>query len=99
MITAFMLIIAEKSSIDKTAQALLNIDGVSEVYSLAGEWDLFAKIRTRSTDKLEKFVTKELLQVESIEKTRTLIAFKAYNQHDLERMFSIGLEERCRIPF
>jgi hypothetical protein len=37
-------------------------------------------------------VTNAMLQLPNIEKTETLIAFKAYSQHDLERMFAIGAE-------
>ncbi len=29
-----------------------------------------------------------------MERTETLIAFQVYSKHDLERMFSIGFEER-----
>jgi hypothetical protein len=36
-----------------------------------------------------ELVTNRLGKIEGIEKTDTMLAFKAYSQHDLESMFSI----------
>ena len=33
-----------------------------------------------------------MLKIEFIEQTDTLLAFRAYSMHDLERMFAIGDE-------
>jgi hypothetical protein len=38
-------------------------------------------------------ITNQMLGLEGIESTETLIAFRAFSKHDLESMFSIGLEE------
>jgi hypothetical protein len=31
--------------------------------------------------------------MEGIEKTETLVAFRAFSRYDLERMFAVGMEE------
>ncbi len=96
MVTAIVLINAERDMVNETAQALVELDGVSEVYSVAGAYDLVAIIRVRENERLADLVTNEMLRVEGIEETMTLIAFKTYSRHDLERMFSIGLEEESK---
>ena len=93
MVTAIVLITASRDMINETAQKLVELEGVSEVYSVAGLYDLVAIIRVSQNEHLADLVTGEMLKLEGIEDTMTIIAFKAYSRHDLERMFSIGLEE------
>jgi len=92
MVTAIVLAHVKRSAIDETAQALLAIDGVAEVYSVAGDWDLVAMIRAKDNQQLATVVTAHMLKLDGILKTTTLIGFRAYSNYDLERMFSIGLE-------
>jgi len=93
MVTAFVLIVAERDKIAETAEALTEIDGIAEVYSVAGQCDLVAVIRAKTNDQLADVVTERMLKMPSIESTQTLIAFQAYSKHDLERMFSIGMDD------
>ena len=37
-------------------------------------------------------VTNRMVRIEGIENTETMIAFKTYSQHDLEQIFSIGMD-------
>jgi DNA-binding Lrp family transcriptional regulator len=92
MVTAFILITAERDKIASASQAILNLDGVAEVYSVAGEYDLVAVARVRKADELAKLVTEDMIAVEGITKTMTLIAFRQYSKYDLEQMFSLGAE-------
>jgi len=92
MVTAIVLIEAKRKMINETAQALVDLDGVSEVYSVGGEYDLVAIIRVGTNKQMADLVTGSMLKLEGILKTVTLIAFRTYSQHDLEAMFSIGLE-------
>ncbi len=93
MVTAFVLITAQRDAINETAQQILDINGVAEVYSTAGEWDLVAVVRVKSNDALAEVVTNRLLKITTILRSQTIIAFRAYSSYDLERMFSIGLED------
>jgi DNA-binding Lrp family transcriptional regulator len=90
VITAIVLMQVEPRAIPDTAQALADLDDVSEVYSVTGEFDLVAIVRVRSHDALADVVTGEIAKVEGIERTETLVAFRAYSRHDLESMFSLG---------
>jgi DNA-binding Lrp family transcriptional regulator len=93
MVTAFVMINSRRDMVNETAQELVDLDGVSEVYSVAGPYDLVAVIRVKDNDALADLVTGSMLKLEGIEKTTTLIAFRTYSEYDLERMFSIGLGE------
>jgi DNA-binding Lrp family transcriptional regulator len=90
MVTAIVLINTHRGSINDVAEALVDMDGVAEVYSVGGRYDLVAVIRVRANEQLADLVTNQMLNLTNIAHTETLIAFKAYSQHDLERMFAIG---------
>jgi DNA-binding Lrp family transcriptional regulator len=92
MVTSFVLIQARRDMIPETAQALHQLDGVSEVYSVAGKYDLFAVIRVKTNEELAELVTGHMLKLKGIERSETLIAFKTYSRYDLDRMFSIGMD-------
>jgi DNA-binding Lrp family transcriptional regulator len=92
MITAIVLIQGERDKLPETAEALADVPGVAEVYSVAGEYDLVAIVRVKEQEQLADVVTKNLLRMPGIARTNTLIAFKSYSRSDLERMWEIGLE-------
>jgi DNA-binding Lrp family transcriptional regulator len=89
MVTALVLLNVERNTVDPIAQKLSEVKGVSEVYSVAGRYDLAVVIRTRDNDTLADLVTGTMLKVEGIQKSETLISFRVYSKHDLESMFSI----------
>ncbi len=93
MVTAIVLLTAQRDKINSIAEKLADMKGISEVYSVAGEYDLAVIIRVKDNEKLAELVTNHMLKVEGIIKSETLIAFRTYSKHDLESMFSIGLEE------
>lgn len=93
MVSAIVLIECAKGSINQAAQALADIKGISEVYSVAGRVDLVAVIRVADNEALAQIVTNQMLLVPGITRTETLISFRVFSRHDLEQMFSIGLEE------
>ncbi len=68
------------------------MDGVTEVYSVTGRIDLMAVVRGKDHEMIADIVTQNLLKVDGIKTSETMIAFKVYSRHDLERMFSVGLE-------
>jgi DNA-binding Lrp family transcriptional regulator len=93
MVHAFVLASVKRDQINEAAQELLKIDGVAEVYSIAGDWDLIIIIRARENDQLAAIVTEHMLKLDSLVSTTTLIGFRAYSNYDLDRMFSIGFQE------
>ncbi len=92
MIQALVLINVEHSSIPQTAEALLKIDGVSEVFSVTGEFDLVAMVKVREYEDLASVVTENIARVKTITHTTTMLAFKVYSRADIEESFHIGVE-------
>jgi DNA-binding Lrp family transcriptional regulator len=90
---AVVLIQCEIDEIPEAAQAIAELDGVSEVYSVAGEFDLVAIVRVPNHGDLASTIPGGISKVDGVSRTETLIAFQVYSQHDLERMFSIGFED------
>ena len=90
---AVVLIQCEIDEIPEAAQAIAAIDGVSEVYSVSGEFDLVAIVRVSAHDDLATVIPGGIGKVDGVERTETLIAFQVYSKHDLERMFSIGFDD------
>lgn len=91
MQNAVILINAEKGQIKAVAERLAEVQGISEVYSTCGRYDLVAIARTRDFESLAALVTERLVQVEGVRETETLNAMQVHSRHDLETMFSVGL--------
>jgi DNA-binding Lrp family transcriptional regulator len=92
MITAIVMVSVEANRIPEVAEAIAGLDGVSEVYSVAGDVDLIAIVRVKEFDAIADVIAGRLSKVDGVLATDTHIAFRAYSRHDLESTFSIGLE-------
>ena len=93
VVTAIVLIEAERSAIAKLGPALADVPGVAEAYSVTGEFDFVAILRVKNHEEIADVVISRLSQVPGIIKTHTHVAFKVYSKHVLEAMFSVGLQE------
>ena len=91
MVTSIILINAERNKINVVAEQLQAITGISEVYSVSGKYDLIAIVRVKTNDDLANLVTKQMLAIDGIDKTETMLAFQAFSRHDLEAMFAVGM--------
>lgn len=91
MVTSIILINAERNKINAVAEQLQAIAGISEVYSVSGKYDLIAIVRVKTNDDLANLVTKQMLAIDGIVKTETMLAFQAFSRHDLEAMFAVGM--------
>ncbi len=91
MVTALVLLTVSRDRVNEIAEKLSDMEGISEVYSIAGRYDLAVIIRARDNDQLADIVTHHMLKVEGIITSETLVAFRVYSKHDLEGMFSIGM--------
>ncbi len=92
MLTAIILINTERTRTMEVGEALAEMEGVSEVYTVAGRYDLVAMVRVSRNEDLADLVTRRVSGLEGIRSTETLMAFRAYSRHDLESLFSLGLE-------
>ncbi len=84
MVAAVVLIRAERDNIPQAARAIADIEGVAEVYSVSGEWDLVAIIRVPTWEQIADLVTEKLARVTGIERTHTLTSFRVYSRRDVE---------------
>ena len=83
-----MLITSERSALPKLGEDLAALPGVSEVYSVTGEFDFIAMVRAKTHDELADIVTSRIAQTRGVAKTHTHVAFRAYSKHDLETLFA-----------
>jgi len=91
VITAVVMV-TSVASIPEVAERIAELDGVSEVYSVAGDVDLVAMVRVRRHEQLHDVIAVRLNKIDGVLSTSTLIAFQAYSRHDLEATFSLGLK-------
>jgi DNA-binding Lrp family transcriptional regulator len=93
VITAIVLVHVEADRIPEVAEAITDLDGVSEVYSVTGGADLIAMVRVREHEELADVIADRLSKISGVRSTETHIAFRTYSKHDLEAAFSLGLED------
>jgi DNA-binding Lrp family transcriptional regulator len=92
MITALVLMNVEPGHVKALAQDLLAIDGVTEVYSVAGPYDLVAIARVREHEQLSDLVTELIGSRDGVISTETLIAFRAFAKRDLGLVWDLGVD-------
>ena len=61
MVNAIVLLRVEKDRINRVAEEIAAFDGVAEVYSVAGQYDVVVNIRASDDDQIATLVTDELL--------------------------------------
>jgi DNA-binding Lrp family transcriptional regulator len=93
VITAFVMIEAEAGCIPEAAQAIADIDGVTEVYSCAGDVDLIAVLRVAQHEDLATLIPGRIGKIDGVLSTDTHIAFRSYSRQDTEVAFAIGDED------
>jgi DNA-binding Lrp family transcriptional regulator len=92
VITAIVQVYTAADRIPETAQAIADLDGVSEVYSCAGDVDLIAIVKVAEHEQLADVIAGRLSKVEGVRRTDTHIAFRSYSRADTEATFSVGLD-------
>ena len=92
MITSIVMVSVVPDRIPEVAQQIADLEGVSEVYSVAGDVDLVAIVRVREFEQIAEVIAGRLSKVEGVTGTDTHIAFRAYSRHDLEAAFAIGAD-------
>ena len=90
MITTIVLVKAEPRLIPQCAKHLAAIEGVTDVYSVSGEWDLVVLVKVPQYDDIAKIVTEQFPLVPGLGRTTTRTAFKAYSKADLEQGWDVG---------
>ena len=88
MVNAFVLININNNSPRELAKCLLSVEGVTEVYPIAGEYDLLAVVRVADNAKLSHIVTEEIFHKDGVRHTKTLFALDCFSKVDLTEVFS-----------
>ncbi|MBU8902210.1 MAG: Lrp/AsnC ligand binding domain-containing protein [Victivallales bacterium] len=88
MVTGIVLVNAKRSKLDSVVKSLIDIDGITEVYTVAGEYDLVAMIRVKDNKQLADIVAKHMTRdVDGIKYTKTLISLDVNSKVDLTGIF------------
>lgn len=88
--TALVSIDVEPHLISEAAEQIVNLEGVTEVYSVTGDFDLVVIVRVRDHDQLAEIIPNMINKIKGVRRTQTQLAFRTYSQHDLEQAFSLG---------
>jgi DNA-binding Lrp family transcriptional regulator len=70
---AFVLINVESGSEEEVVADLKKIDGVVEAYFSYGVYDIIAKVKAESMEKLKEMVTRKIRALSKVRSTLTLI--------------------------
>ena len=92
MVTAIVLIEAETSRIPELADQIVNMEGVQELFSVAGQHELVAIVKVPHNDDLADVISDKMRNLDGIVATETMIAFRAYSKRELEAGFELGLD-------
>jgi DNA-binding Lrp family transcriptional regulator len=92
MVAAFILMNVERPRLRTIAEDLLAIDGIAEVYSVAGPFDLIAIARVKEHEQLNDLVTEHVAALDGVTATQTLIAFRSFSKKDLGLLWDIGVD-------
>jgi DNA-binding Lrp family transcriptional regulator len=89
MVAAVVLIRADRENIPAAAREVAGIEGVAEVYSVSGDWDLVAIVRVPEWEQIATVVTENLARVQGLARTQTLVSFRVYSRKDLDSAFDM----------
>ena len=90
MITAIVQIRCSRDLVPETAEAIAGIEGVAEVYSVSGDFDLMAILKVKHFEDIAGVVTEQMVRVPGIVRTNTISAFRVYSKTDREAGFTLG---------
>ncbi len=92
MLEAVILINVKPGQLHTVADALADREGVHELYSVTGAYDMVAILRTSRNERLEELVTGEIAALPGVERTTTLVAFRCLSRREADGTFTVGFE-------
>lgn len=78
MKAAFVLVKCHLGKLEEVANALMEIEGVSEVHSVTGAWDLLVKLYAEDYAAFADLIPGQVQKVAGVRDTETLLAFRAF---------------------
>lgn len=88
MFVALVMIRCQPEKVPHAARSIAGFEGVAEVYSVTGEWDLVAMVRVAEWDEIAEVVTEKITAVEGLERTETHVAFRILSKEDLAAAYA-----------
>ena len=89
MVTGLVLVNVERAMLRGVINEVMKIKGVTEVFTVAGEYDLVVMVRVKSNHELSEVVANKMAHdIKGISHTKTLISLQAHSTFDLEKIFS-----------
>ena len=79
MHTIFVQVKCDMGRAYEVARDIVDLDGVSEVYSISGDYDLIVKCHLPVEVDVGHFVTEKMQTIGGVKDTFTLITFNAFN--------------------
>lgn len=92
-VTAMVMIKAQPARSAALAQEIAEIKGVSEVFSVAGRYDLVAVVRANRNEDLADIVSGTIHALHGIVESETLIAFRVYTRSELTEGSALFMDE------
>jgi len=90
MADAIVLITTESDMVSEAAKRIVELDGVQDVYSVAGDVDLVAVVSTDHFEDLTSVIPEGIAKVDGVVGTQTLMAFRTYSREDEQAAFDLG---------
>lgn len=90
MADAIVLITTESDMVSEAAKRIVELDGVQDVYSVAGDVDLVAVVSTDHFEDLTSVIPEGIAKVDGVACTQTLMAFRTYSREDEQAAFDLG---------
>jgi DNA-binding Lrp family transcriptional regulator len=89
MPTAIILLKIDPKKVTGTAEKLLDLPSVTDVYSISGRHDLLVIIQCDSIDMIESVITDHLLSTDGIVDSETMFAFRSYDKREGGKAISV----------
>jgi DNA-binding Lrp family transcriptional regulator len=93
METAFVLIDVESGKVPDVVSELNKLPQVTEVYSIAGEHDILAKLKFAEIGSLGELVPKKIQKIGGIRRTITLLTFETHKYVNFDLSAGHKLED------
>ena len=88
MVTGIILVNVERAKIADVIEGIIKNDAVSEVYTVAGEYDIAVIVRVRTNAELSDIIACKMTHdIDGIVHTKTLISLSSLAKVDLEKVF------------
>ncbi len=87
MVTAMIFVNVERGLVSAVMEEMLRIPGITEVHSLAGEYDLAVVARVGSNRELSEILADRMChKIRGITHTRTWIALDSHYNYDVRKI-------------